>query len=241
MTGRPEFNGTSILDVTDPANPKYLTHIPGLEGNYEEGGAQMVRVCDGAHAAEGRSGQDLHAARVRRKGARDLGRDRSGQSRAARAARQAAATRTRTGGSATPASPTSSPACPGWRMRRMTQVYDLSDPAKPVHIRDFGLAGPGAGRDRHGADRAARRDLDRPAGQPRLFRLRHQQGRRAADRRPREAAERSEGADAGQSARPGDRRIADVAAGRRAHGVSARQDARFRSSPTTRPAPSATS
>src|SRR6201989_3357260 len=47
MTGQAEFNGTSILDVTDPANPKYLKHIPGLEGNYEEGGAQMVRVCDG--------------------------------------------------------------------------------------------------------------------------------------------------------------------------------------------------
>jgi len=35
---------------------------------------------------------------------------------------------------------------PGWRVRRMTQVYDLSDPGKPVHIRDFGLPGqePGA-------------------------------------------------------------------------------------------------
>jgi hypothetical protein len=30
---------------------------------------------------------------------------------------------------------------PGWRTRRMTQVYDLSDPAHPVKIRDFGLAG----------------------------------------------------------------------------------------------------
>src|SRR5258705_10510357 len=47
ITGEAEFNGTSILDVTDPANPKYLKHIPGIEGNYEEGGAQMVRVCDG--------------------------------------------------------------------------------------------------------------------------------------------------------------------------------------------------
>ena len=35
---------------------------------------------------------------------------------------------------------------PGWRTRRMTSIYDLSDPAKPVHIRDFGLPGqqPGA-------------------------------------------------------------------------------------------------
>ncbi len=46
-TGEAEFNGTSILDVTDPAKPVYLKHIPGAEGNYEDGGAQMVRVCDG--------------------------------------------------------------------------------------------------------------------------------------------------------------------------------------------------
>src|SRR5207244_4275041 len=30
---------------------------------------------------------------------------------------------------------------PGWRARRMTEVYDLSDPAHPEKIRDFGLAG----------------------------------------------------------------------------------------------------
>ena len=53
MTGQAEFNGTSILDVTDPANPKYLKHIPGPEGNYEEGGAQMVRVCDGKSLPKG--------------------------------------------------------------------------------------------------------------------------------------------------------------------------------------------
>src|ERR1700676_3986555 len=33
-----------------------------------------------------------------------------------------------------------------WRVPRMTQVYDLGDPAHPVMIRDFGLPGqePGA-------------------------------------------------------------------------------------------------
>ena len=30
---------------------------------------------------------------------------------------------------------------PDWRTRRMTQVYDLSDPAHPVKIRDLGLPG----------------------------------------------------------------------------------------------------
>ena len=35
---------------------------------------------------------------------------------------------------------------PQWRVSRMTQIYDLSDPAKPVFIRNFGLVGqqPGA-------------------------------------------------------------------------------------------------
>src|SRR6266699_3068211 len=48
LTGQQEFNGTSILDVTDPAQPRYLFHIPGQPGRYESGGAQMTRVCDGS-------------------------------------------------------------------------------------------------------------------------------------------------------------------------------------------------
>ena len=47
LSGQAEFNGTSIVDVTDPALPKYLKHIPGLEGNYDDGGGQMTRVCPG--------------------------------------------------------------------------------------------------------------------------------------------------------------------------------------------------
>src|SRR5213592_4454520 len=53
LTGQAEFNGTSLIDVTDPAHPKYLAHIPGESGNYEAGGAQMVRVCDGKSLAKG--------------------------------------------------------------------------------------------------------------------------------------------------------------------------------------------
>src|SRR5437879_6208164 len=47
QTGKAEPNGTSIVDVTDPAQPKYLRHIPGQEARYESGGATMVRTCDG--------------------------------------------------------------------------------------------------------------------------------------------------------------------------------------------------
>src|SRR5688572_31758197 len=48
LTGKPESNGTSIVDVTDPRKPRYLFHIPGDEGQGEGGGAQMVRLCNGA-------------------------------------------------------------------------------------------------------------------------------------------------------------------------------------------------
>src|SRR5712671_7670408 len=52
LTGNREHNGTSILDVTDPKQPKYLAHIPGQPPTPgavgESGGAQMARVCDGS-------------------------------------------------------------------------------------------------------------------------------------------------------------------------------------------------
>ena len=49
LNGRMEPNGTSVVDVTDPANTRYLAHIPGPpEGESDGvGGAQMVRVCSG--------------------------------------------------------------------------------------------------------------------------------------------------------------------------------------------------
>lgn len=46
LTGRNEPNGVSIVDVTNPAAPVYLFHLPvGTTGN---GGSQMVRVCAGS-------------------------------------------------------------------------------------------------------------------------------------------------------------------------------------------------
>src|SRR5207245_152300 len=57
LTGAAEFNGTSIVDVTDPAAPRYLAHLPGEEGIGENGGGQMVRVCSGnelPHATRGK-------------------------------------------------------------------------------------------------------------------------------------------------------------------------------------------
>src|SRR5258708_1023426 len=45
LTGKNEENGVSIVDVTNPRRPIYLAHLPVPNG--QGGGAQMVRACDG--------------------------------------------------------------------------------------------------------------------------------------------------------------------------------------------------
>src|SRR6266576_7278049 len=44
ITGKLEQNGTSIIDVTNPKQPKYVAHIPGDPATGDGNGAQMVRV-----------------------------------------------------------------------------------------------------------------------------------------------------------------------------------------------------
>src|SRR5436190_689154 len=141
LTGQAEFNGTSIVDVTDPSKPKYLFHIPGQEGNFEAGGAQMTRVCDGSALPKG----DRNAVYL---------------------LRSFGGAGHEIWNVADPSKPVlvSKPSwnlkdthkswwecetgiaylvsgVDGWRSRRMTEVFDLSDPAKPVKIREFGLVG----------------------------------------------------------------------------------------------------
>ena len=145
MTGQAEANGTSIVDVTDPANPKYLKHIPGAEGTYEAGGAQMVRVCDGSALPKG----DKNAVYM----LRTFGGEAHEIWNVADPANPKLITRL--GGlkdthknwwECDTGIAFLVSGAPDWRTRRMTQIYDLSDPANPVKIRDFGLPGqePGA-------------------------------------------------------------------------------------------------
>ena len=140
MTGQAEFNGTSIVDVTDPKHPKYLAHIPGEEGLDEAGGGQMVRACDGKDLPKG----DKNATYL----LRTFGNSAHEIWNVTDPAKPALITRLdglkgthknfwecKTGIAYLVSG------APGWRVPRMTQVYDLSDPAHPVKIRDFGLSG----------------------------------------------------------------------------------------------------
>ncbi len=140
LTGVAEFNGTSIVDVTGPRAPKYLFHLPGDEGLAEQGGAQMVRVCDGKTLPKA-DPNAVYMLRTFANSAHEIW------------------------NTADPANPKLVvrlgglkgthknwwecdtgiaylvSGVPGWRVDRMTEVYDLSDPTKPVKIRDFGLPG----------------------------------------------------------------------------------------------------
>jgi hypothetical protein len=146
LTQQAEFNGTSIVDVTDPRQPRYLAHIAGQEGLGEQGGAQMVRACDGQALPKGDAdkvyllrtfgGQGHEIWDVTRPESPNL------------------LTRVSWGLKDTHKSWWECDSgiaylvsgVDGWRTRRMTEVYDLSDPMRPVKIRDYGLVGqqPGA-------------------------------------------------------------------------------------------------
>jgi len=179
----------TIVDVTDPARPKYLKHIPGTAGAGEGGGAQMTRVCAGASLPRAERGK-FYLLRTLGTQGHETWDVTDPAKPVLLASIVAATTRIRTtswwecdSGIAYIVS-----AVPGWRVNRMTEVYDLGDPAHPVKIRDFGLPGQEPGStgpvptEVHGPIALA-------AEQPHLFRLWEQQGRHPADRRSRQALE----------------------------------------------------
>ena len=149
LTGVVEPNGTSIVDVTDPTKTKYLAHIPGSSiGGEEEGGAQMVRVCSGSvlpHGVKGKwyllrpNGSTQHELWDVTDPAKPtlltvVVKDLNGTHKSW--------WECDTGIAFLVANKQSE----GWTGGNHMKIYDLSDPAKPKYIRDFGLLGaqPGA-------------------------------------------------------------------------------------------------
>ena len=146
LTGREEDNGTSLVDVTDPRKPRLVAHIPGEPGQAEQGGAQMVRVCNGSELPKGDKSR-VYLLRNFGNKAHEVW-DVTTPERPARLAVVVDNLKDThkswwecDSGIAYLVS-----GLPDWRVRRMTQVYDLSDPAHPRFIRNFGLVGqqPGA-------------------------------------------------------------------------------------------------
>jgi hypothetical protein len=146
LNGKQENNGTSILDVTNPKQPTYLAHIPGEAGKAEAGGAQMVRVCDGSTLPSADKTK-VYLLRTLGNSAHEIW-DVTNPARPNRLtviASGLAGTHKNwwecDSGIAYLVS-----GAPAWRTRRMTLIFDLSDPAKPVFVRAFGLPGqePGA-------------------------------------------------------------------------------------------------
>jgi hypothetical protein len=151
-----EKNGTSIVDVTDPRRPVYLKHIPGPSGVGETGGAQMVRACSAKdlpnanlNADPDRKKHYLLRATANSHEVYDVS-DPSKPILVSTVIANLEDTHKNywecdTGiaylvvdGSSFG---TSVPSFPAWRAERTTQIVDLSNPAAPVFLRNWGLIG----------------------------------------------------------------------------------------------------
>ena len=132
--------------MTDPEAAEIPHAHPGLEGLGEQGGGQMVRACDGKSLPKGDPAKTYLLRTFGGRGHEiwDVSKPEA----------PALVTRVSEGLKDTHKSWWECDTgiaylvsgVEGWRTRRMTEVYDLSDPAKPVKIRDYGLVGqqPGA-------------------------------------------------------------------------------------------------
>jgi hypothetical protein len=150
LTGQTEANGTSIIDVSDVAHTKFLAHIPGPPGPVAAAGAQMVRVCAGSVLPHGQKGKWYL---LRAYG--NVGTDEAHQVwDVTDPAKPALITTVVAGLSNTHKSwwecdtgiayLVAGSASDGWHQsgsKQHLKIYDLSDPAHPVYIRDFGLVG----------------------------------------------------------------------------------------------------
>ena len=144
LTGAVEPNGTSVVDVSDPAAPVYLAHIPATGG---ASGAQMVQACAGDRLPEGDAGRyyllrsngnrshevwDVTdpAAPAFVQTAAEMGRTPTGEQHTHKNWWECGTGVAYLVGTVD-----------GWRAPRILQIFDLADPAAPRRIRDFSLPG----------------------------------------------------------------------------------------------------
>jgi len=164
LSGREEGNGTSIVDVTDPSNPQYLAHIPGIPGIGEpldDSEAQMVRTCSGSDLPNGVDGAFylLRAVGTRGHQIYDVSTPEEPELVAAMQGEGLVDTHKNWWECDTGIAYLVS-GVKGWATRRMTQVYDLSNPAEPRFIRNFGLPGQQPGAPNH--EEMGKHDLHGP-------------------------------------------------------------------------------
>lgn len=133
--GAIEPNGVSIIDVTDPAHPVYLHHLPG------NGGAQMVRACNGDDLSGPNTDGKVYLLRATRQEHQVFDvTDPSDPQLVSQPVVNAGNTHKNYWECSTGIAYLVT-AVNGWSVSRVGQIFDLSDPANPVFIRNFGLPG----------------------------------------------------------------------------------------------------
>ena len=144
LTGSVEVNGTSIVDVTDPARPVYLHHIPATG---DARGAQMVQVCSGADLPGAGPGE-TYLLRANGNQSHELW-DVSDPADPALVTTVATMGHTPDGVQNTHKNWWECDTgiayligtVDGWRAPRVVQAFDLATPSAPRRIRDFSLDG----------------------------------------------------------------------------------------------------
>ena len=144
LTGEVEVNGTSVVDVTDPASPVYLHHIPATGGAQ---GAQMVQVCSGADLPGADAGETF-LLRANGNESHEIW-DVSDPSNPSLVTTVARMGRTPDGEQNTHKNWWECDTgiaylvgtLDGWRAPRVVQAFDLATPDAPRRIRDFSLDG----------------------------------------------------------------------------------------------------
>lgn len=142
LTKKEEPNGTSILDVTDPKLPVYLHHIPA-----EQGSAQMAQICSGKDLP-GADSRKVYLLRTNGRASHEIW----DVTRPRKPVFLKTVVETQNSfwgrrdthknwwdcktGMAYLVSSVS-----GWRTSRVMQVFNLSDPSRPLFIRNYGLVG----------------------------------------------------------------------------------------------------